>query len=320
VKVRQLDLFGADAVGAVAPDAEVRALGDALPPQVHLGTSSWSFPGWRGSVYDRVASRTLLAREGLAAYARHPVLRTVGSDRSYYDPLDVDAYRAYAQSVPEHFRFLVKAHRDCTTDRRDNPRYLDAGFAADRVIAPWREGLAGRAGPLVFQFPPQRFARSPERFADELHRFLRALPPGPLYAVEIRHAAWLTPRYAEALRDAGAVPCLTVHPSMPAPAQQASRLDAPEGWPALVARWMLGGDQAYEDARRRYAPFDRLVDPDLPTRRAIARLCRGAADRGRPAFVTVNNKAEGSAPLSALALAREIDAEGGAGEPTISAR
>lgn len=309
-RARQLHLFGDDALDAAPPDARVCEIAAALPPTLRLGTSSWSFPGWSGIVYDRVASRALLAREGLAAYARHPLLRGVGIDRSYYDPLDVETWRGYAESVPPDFRFLAKAHRDLTGRRRDNPHHLDPGFASERVIRPWREGLGERAGPLVFQFPPQRVAWPVERFADRLHAFLAALPRGPLYAVEIRHEPWLTPRYADALRDAGAVPCLTVHPSMPSLELQASQLGGPERWPALVLRWMLGGDQAYEDARSRYRPFDRLVDPDPPTRRAAAALCRAAAERGRPAFVTINNKAEGSAPLSAVALAREIVGSG----------
>lgn len=303
---RQLDLFGADGVGPAQIAPALRALGEALPEHVHLGTSSWSFPGWRGIVWDRSASRSVLAECGLAAYARHPVLRGVGIDRSYYDPLDAETYRAYADAVPEGFRFLVKAHRDLTTRRSDNPRYLDDAFARERVIPPWREGLGERAGPLVFQFPPQRASRAdaPERFAADLHAFLERLPRGPLYAVEIRHGRWLTPRLANALADAGAVPCLTVHPSMPPLSEQAGVWGT--GWPALVARWMLGGEQAYEDARSRYAPFDRLVDPDPATRRALAGLCRDAASRGAPCFVTVNNKAEGSAPLSVIELAREI--------------
>lgn len=302
----QLDLFGVPDVGPAPPPEGVAELGGALDRGVRLGTSSWSFPGWRGLVYDRSASRPTLARSGLAAYARHPLLRTVGLDRTYYDPLDAESFRAMGQVVPEDFRFLAKAHRDCTTERRDNPRYLEPHFATQRVIEPLCEGLGVRAGPLVFQFPPQRGAETPERFADRLHGFLSALPRGPRYAVEIRHHAWLTQRYADALADAGACPCLTVHPSMPPIGEQAALLGGPETWPALVIRWMLGGGQAYEAARDRYAPFDRLVDPDLTSRSAIARLCRDAVAAGRSATVTINNKAEGSAPLSAVALARAI--------------
>ena len=52
----------------VAPAAvadELRALAARLPTTLHLGTSSWSFPGWAGIVYDGAASTTALARRGL---------------------------------------------------------------------------------------------------------------------------------------------------------------------------------------------------------------------------------------------------------------
>jgi hypothetical protein len=69
---------------------------------------------------------------------------------------------------------------------------------------------------------------------------------------------------------------------------------------------MLGGGRSYEAARVRYAPFNRIVDPDPRTRAALAELCIAFARSDRPALVTVNNKAEGSAPLSVFALARAI--------------
>ena len=73
---------------------------------------------------------------------------------------------------------------------------------------------------------------------------------------------------------------------------------------------MLGGDQKYEAARDRYRPFDRLVDEDPPARAAIAARCVAAAAAQRPAYVVINNKAEGSAPLSAFQLAAVIAALG----------
>jgi hypothetical protein len=50
------------------------------------------------------------------------------------------------------------------------------------------------------------------------------------------------------------------------------------------------------------------VDEDPASRRAIAGLCRSSTARQRPAYVIINNKAEGSAPLSAIALAQELAA------------
>jgi len=76
----------------------------------------------------------------------------------------------------------------------------------------------------------------------------------------------------------------------------------------LVARWNLHAGHRYEEARQSYFPFDRLVEEDLPTREALARLATRAAAGGRAVFITINNKAEGSAPRSVEKLAAAIDA------------
>ncbi|HET9025487.1 MAG TPA: DUF72 domain-containing protein, partial [Burkholderiaceae bacterium] len=92
--------------GSVAPawlDESLFRLGRQLPGSVYLGTSSWSFPGWQDIVYSRQHTEAQLARHGLAAYAQHPVLRTVGIDRSFYQPLAVADYARYAGQVPEEF-------------------------------------------------------------------------------------------------------------------------------------------------------------------------------------------------------------------------
>lgn len=292
-------------VGPAPAAPELAALAGRLPPRVRLGTSSWSFPGWAGIVWDREVGEGVLARHGLAAYARHPLLRTVGVDRSYYAPLDVGQWRAYAADVPEDFRFLVKATRSLVTP--GDRAFLDAATAAAEVVDPVMEGLAERAGPLVFQLPPldARAVGGPERFADRLHRFLGALPGGPLYAVEARTPALVGRDWAAALQATGAAHVYTVH-------SRAATLDAqvaavpPESQPALVARWMLGAGRGYEEARDRYRPFDRLVDEDPAARDGLARLVAAAAAAGRPGVVVVNNKAEGSSPLSVFKLAARI--------------
>jgi hypothetical protein len=69
---------------------------------------------------------------------------------------------------------------------------------------------------------------------------------------------------------------------------------------------MLHPTQHYEAAAARYQPFDRLVDEDPGNRNAIATLCVHTVQAGRPAFVIVNNKAEGSAPLTVGKLAERV--------------
>lgn len=318
----QLDLFGAppepaeETVGPAPPEPDLVAIAARLPDGLRLGTSSWSFPGWAGVVYDRAVPEAALARRGLAAYAAHPLLRAVGLDRTFYATLPAAAFARYAADVPEGFRFLVKASQACTfpalaaaagAAAGPNPRFLDPAFAAGEVIAPAALGLGAKLGVVLFQLPPLAFSarRPPEALVDRLAAFLARLPRGPRYAVEIRSRALLGPRYAQALAAAGVAHAYTVHPSMAPIAEQAEVLP-PAAQPTLVVRWMLGHGRRYEEAREAYAPFDRLAAPDPESRAAIATLCRLAAGAGREGIVVVNNKAEGSAPRSLAALARAL--------------
>ncbi|WP_175425515.1 DUF72 domain-containing protein [Trinickia violacea] len=307
------------------PSPEVLDAAGALPPHVHLGTSSWSFPGWRGIVYGDDYSNTKLARDGLAAYGAHPLLRTVSIDRSFYAPLTLTDYLRYAQQVPDHFRFIVKAPASVTdaTVRAErgepvapNPCFLNAQLAVDEFVRPCLEGLGAKAGALVFQFSPlpDAMLAEPAEFIERLAQFFAALPPlpeGPCYAVEIRDASLLTPRFIRMLRACGVRYCVGLHARMPDPLRQAAALalldgDTPSG--PLIVRWSLHQGFKYEQAKAKYDPFDRLVDEDPNTRSALAELAARYALAGQPVLITINNKAEGSAPLSCVELGREIGA------------
>jgi len=70
-------------VRAVVPSEELVRLAQRVPKNLHFGTSSWSFPGWVGIVYAQLYGASLLARHGLSAYARHPLLRAVNLDSAF---------------------------------------------------------------------------------------------------------------------------------------------------------------------------------------------------------------------------------------------
>lgn len=293
---------------------EVRALGEALPAKLRLGTSSWMFPGWRGLVYAADAPQKLLSRLGLSAYSQHPLLGSVGVDRTFYAPIQKQDFVDYAAQVPDQFRFLVKAWGEITSPAvrgkpGKNPRYLDVDSTLDDVLTPAFEGLDQKLGPLLFQFPPQgaRITKNPDAFADSLHAFFEQLPKGVHYAVELRDASLLTERYVEAITAAGARHCYSIHPRMPGIARQLelAPVAGPEPGPIAV-RWMLHSGLSYEEAKEHYQPFDKLVDEDPDSRRAIARLANQALELDVEMTVVVNNKAEGSSPFSIHELAKEI--------------
>ena len=314
-------------VAAVAPaiiDSSVRDLAGAMPPRVHLGTSSWSFPGWKGMVWQGDESESRLSRRGLAAYASHPLLRTVSLDRAFYRPLAASEYAAHAAQVPDHFRFVVKAPSlvcdamvRSSTGRglQPNPSFLSAALAISEFMQPAIDGLGPKIGALVFQISPlpaSWLARTPELLC-RLREMLAALPRlqgESVVAVEIRDPHLLTRDFADVLRAAGATYCLGLHARMPPIESQLPLLRAL--WPGpLVCRWSLHrkhGAHGYEEAKGRYEPFDRLVDPDPETREVLARVIAATAAAGFHSYVTINNKAEGSAPLSVTALAQALRA------------
>ncbi len=312
-------------------------LGQRLPAGVRLGTSSWAFPGWAGIVYRDSHAESKLAADGLRAYARHPLLRTVGLDRAFYRPPSIDDYRQLARMVPGGFRFLIKAYQGLTRPFADasgrthgdtrgrthaSDVFLDASFAAHEVIAPALRGLGEACGPIVLQFPPMdlRPLGGETTFLSRLSRFLERVAADPAsrgvtLGVEVRHRGLLsTTRARDFVAALGsASPVLIVHPTMPSIAEQAASLAAGGDAAASirrprVIRWLLRPNLQYEQAKDLYAPFNRLAEEDAAARRdvaaCVAEAVRGAAD----AYVIINNKAEGSAPLSAIELARELDA------------
>ncbi|MBU3683775.1 MAG: DUF72 domain-containing protein [Phycisphaerales bacterium] len=327
---------------AQAPEA-LRHLGARLPAPIHLGTSSWAYPGWRGLVFAPRAPLASLARDGLAAYAAWPVVRTVGLDRAFYASPTADEYRRLRELVPRGFRFTVKAEQRCvrpdlgpdgttfgsTTAHRGggiaNPSFLDPAFAVERVLRPAIEGLGDRLGPVVFQFPPIDLAsRGPlggaAGFLSRLRAFLAAVrasmpaESGVTLAVEVRNREFFSPsvaaHYADCLSAGDAVHSHLAHPTVPAISFQRQALEGRmPARGAIVVRWMLRRDLSYEGAAAAFEPYDALQAPDPATRAEIASLL-AAASADRPAFVVCNNKAEGCAALSIRALAEEVVAAG----------
>lgn len=318
-----MDLFGATVVQPLAPQAEWAALAAQLSPQIRLGTSSWNFPGWAGLVWDREYAETRLSREGLAAYAAHPLLRTVSLDRALYRPLSASDYARYASQTPEDFRLMVKApalvtdamvRADDGRGMQPNPAFLDAETAWSACAEPLLQGLGARLGVLVLQLSPvgSVWLRDRASLFHKLGALLAALQPmrqqlpGLILAVEVRNPELLAADFAEVLKRYGATYCLGLHAKMPAIDTQLPMLRAL--WPGpLVCRWSLHskhGRYGYDQAKALYEPFNALVDPDPQTRATLVKVMCATAQAGFDVYVTVNNKAEGSAPLSVVEIAR----------------
>lgn len=322
--------------GAATVPQRLVEVAAALPLLLRMGGSTWSYPGWEGLVWDGPYDPSVLAKNGLTAYAQHPLLRTVCIDRSFWRPLTVSQYAAYAGQSPADFSFVVKCPSVVTDalvraedgrGRETNPAFLDAELAITSFVEPALEGLAGKLGVLVFQLSPLTWdwlTRPTDLFARlqallERVRLQLAQHPEVIVAVEVRDPELLVPAFAQALRAAGATFCLGLHGKMPPIEEQLPLLRSL--WPGpLVCRWNLNrrfGPYGYEDAQKAHAPFNQIVSPDPHTRALLARTIAGVTGAGQRAYVTVSNDAEGCSPRS-IALLSEAVLEAGAAAPGVS--
>lgn len=303
----QLGLFGAR---PVEPDlAPLRAIAAKLPPGLRFGTSSWTFEGWAGIVYHRrYRNKRAFVRESLREYAAHPLLETVGIDRSFYGPLRDEDVQHYASLLPTGFRCCQKLWSDVATrvfpagERRGevNPHFLDPELAA-AALRPVREHFLPHAGPILICIPAAPGPVNADGFARRVAAFLRDAPSELTYAFELRDRRLLTPAYLDALGRHGGAHVYNYWERMPGLAAQREITGPPPG--PLVVRLLIPPGRRYAVEKARLEPFDRIASPQPEMRSECVALIREAADAGREAWVIANNKAEGCSPRTVEALA-----------------
>lgn len=312
-------------VSLAASALELSDLAAQLPESLRFGVSTWSYPGWEGLVWDSEYDSSVLSKHGLEAYHQHPLLRTVCVDRTFWRPLTVTQYSAYAAQVDEDFRFVVKCPSMITDAqvrdeegkaRKANPDFLDERLTVEQFVRPAVDGLRAKLGVLVFQLSPLPWAwlDRPADLLAQLGQMLAAaraaLPEDStvVLAVEVRDPELLTQALVDTLKAHGATFCLGLHGKMPPIEEQLPILRAL--WPGpLVCRWNLNrvfGAYGYADAQKKHTPFDALLSEDPHTRAVLARTIRGITGAGQPAYVTISNDAEGCAPLSIQKLAQAL--------------
>jgi uncharacterized protein YecE (DUF72 family) len=294
-----------------------------LPGQLYLGTSTWAFPDWKGLLYKRqYKSAREFAAKSLEEYATVPWFRTVCIDSLFYNPPKPEVLQRYASQVPDHFRWVSKVWERITVFSyppharygalagTKNPDFLNAELFHDRVLSAYEDAeVRAKTGPFVFQFAPF----SPKtldysEFTERLAIFLSALPKGLMYAVEVRNPELLTPRYFQALNNAGATHCFNHWNSM-IPLREQMRLAAAAGGLTAdfyVARLLTPLGLNYEGAAKALEPYVSVKRPSASMRADVVLLARRALATGKKAFVTANNKAEGNAPLTMVTLAKLI--------------
>lgn len=142
--------------------------------RVHIGTSGWVYPYWRGRFYPADLDESAW----LAHYAAH--LASVEVNRSFYRLPARPIIAAWRQQTPAGFVFSVKASRYITHMKK-----LREPEATLPPLLTAVSALAEKRGPLLFQLPP-RWRSDVGR----LRAFLAALPRDVMAAFELRDPSW----------------------------------------------------------------------------------------------------------------------------------
>jgi uncharacterized protein YecE (DUF72 family) len=163
--------------------------------QLRVGTSGYSYKEWKGSFYPQ----KLADREMLSFYARQ--FSTVEINHSFYRMPTENVLLQWAQTVPEGFRFALKANQKITHIQRlrDCESTLKRFLEVASVLS---EG--DHLGPILVQLPPNfKFDRP------LLEDFLALRPQAFAFAFEVRHPSWYTDETYAVLRQHDTALCLS---------------------------------------------------------------------------------------------------------------
>ncbi|HEY5000132.1 MAG TPA: DUF72 domain-containing protein, partial [Usitatibacter sp.] len=173
------------------PDSRSKGTtGHAAGTKLFAGASGYSFKEWKGIFYPE----KMKPEEMLAFYASR--LPTVEINNTFYRMPRSEMLEDWAATVPEGFRFAIKASRRIThmarmkTESATEPvGYLYKALAA----------LGDMRGPVLFQLPPNLKKDLPRLVA-----FLALLPEDHRAAFEFRNDTWFDDEVYAALEASGA--------------------------------------------------------------------------------------------------------------------
>ena len=288
-----------------------------LSPLIRFGTSTWTYEGWQGQIYTRKYSKTGFTRDCLGEFCQYlykgqPLFRTVGNDATFYRPPSANQLTRYLSQIPEDFEMCFKVWEELTIPTyakharygpragQVNPTFLNADAFTKLVLQPYRDAKFGaNTGPFLFEF--QRHGMPVEEFIGRLDSFFSHLSTDFKYAVEIRNAGLLGPRYHDMLAAHGVAHVYNHWSYMPPPGEQHQRVGTSTA-PFTVLRLLTPLKMTYEAAKKRAEPYDKIVGELPEMRQDTGSLIQQATAENRTTYVLVNNRVEGNAPLTIQAL------------------
>jgi uncharacterized protein YecE (DUF72 family) len=238
--------------------------------KVFIGTSGWTYDGWRGPFYPTDVPK----KDWLRWYGGQ--FPTAEINGSFYRTPSLEAVHAWREQTPGDFVFAWKASKFITHWKR----LSDKSENSIALIEERLKILGRKAGPVLFQLPA-RFTADRERLAS----FFKLLPRRWRCVFEFRHASWYEAPIFDLLREHDVALCISDHRDAPAP-------------------WEVTADHVYW---RGHGPGGAYKDnySDTQLRRLAAAIRKWRRAR-RAIYVYFDNDQKSAAPADAKRLMRTL--------------
>jgi uncharacterized protein YecE (DUF72 family) len=253
-----------------------------MPGAIHLGTSAFMAAGWEGSFYPA----GMKPADYLTYYATK--FGTVEIDSTFYRTPSAAVVKGWARKTPANFIFAAKVPQVITHEKV----LVDCDAELGEFLAVM-DLLGEKLGPLLLQFPylNRTVFTSGAQFVARLKPFLKDLPRGRKFTVEIRNKNWLDASFATLLRDHGVALALQDQSWMPRPEHY--KFDPiTADW--IYIRW-LGDRKGIEKVTK---TWDKVVADRTAQLTSWVDFCYAIVRRGLTIFAYANNHYQGHAPAT----------------------
>ena len=223
----------------------------ASEAEIRLGTSAFTAAGWETAFYPA----GMKPADYLSFYATK--YDAVELDNTFYRTPAISTVKGWYAKTPPGFLFAAKVPQIITHEKALVD--CDEDF---HLFLKAMDCLGEKLGPLLLQFGyfnKGAFAGVNE-FLARLVPFLKKIPKGYRFAVEIRNKNWLVPAFADALRERHVALALVDHVWLPRPKQLFARFNPITADFAYV-RW-IGDRKGIEEKTKTWDKviLDRTAD------------------------------------------------------------
>jgi uncharacterized protein YecE (DUF72 family) len=252
--------------------------------ELRIGTSAFTAAGWETTFYPT----GMKPADYLSYYATK--FNTVEVDSTFYRTPSAATVNGWERKTPEGFTLAAKVPQIITHEKilqncdEDLKQFLET-----------MDLMGDKLGPLLCQFGyfnKSAFASGKE-FLSRLEPFLKKLPTGYRFAVEIRNKQWLTAEFFDLLREHKVAYALIDQAWMPRPSEIFEKFDPITADFTYIR--LLGDRKGIE---KQTQLWDKVVVDRSKELMGWVNVCQRTVRRGVSTYVYINNHDSGFAPAT----------------------